>query len=349
VAAEASPLPPTRLRPFAALRNLVVFLAGLAAAASVLVALVPFPKMGNLSRKDQHYRKHRDDYSLVYVGSSRVFHEFIPKQFDAALAARGQAVKSFNFGQDGMWPPESLYMVRKIIAQRSPKLRWVLIDLMDIKVTFGEGEVGATTLRALYWHDWQHTMLAWQHLIEVDRLHQRTWEEKLTLCAVHASLWLERATALGEGNRRVEFILKLAQEKQLAPVPDEGFEVGGSGPLQGEALNTFTQELTRLKTNPPAKPINAALRRALDGIVRDLTEANLQPVFVIASSLYGAERFSDWLPTGVPVLAFDDPAKYPQLADPAHRFDPHHLDAVGAAEFTRLLAGRFAEILEARR
>jgi hypothetical protein len=41
---------------------------------------------------------------------------------------------------------------------------------------------------------------------------------------------------------------------------------------------------------------------------------------------------------GVPVLRYDLPDAYPELYDPALRFDSGHLSAEGARHFSRLLA-----------
>lgn len=45
--------------------------------------------------------------------------------------------------------------------------------------------------------------------------------------------------------------------------------------------------------------------------------------------------------------AFCDPERYPELYAPEHRFDDDHLDHEGAQLLTRLLARRFADMLDA--
>lgn len=332
--------------PLAAFRNGVVFFAALAAASSALSTLAGFPSLGNLTRKYQHIVDHGADYSLVYVGSSRVFHEFIPARFDAELAARGHTVGSFNFGQDGMWPPESFYLLRKILAARPARLKWVLVDLMGIRP---ELEGSETTLRAIYWHDLHHTWIALRHIIETAENGRRTVPEKLLACLHHSGLFLQRSCSLGTGHRQLELLLGLKQRKTPVEVTDGGYEPGKPGPLDGNQRATFLAALGGLKRNPQPRPIPASFRDALATITADVRAAGAEPVFVVASNLYGAERFTDWPPAGVTVLAFDDPEKYAQLYDPDHRFDPHHLDPAGAEDFTRLLAARFAELLDTKR
>jgi len=283
---------------------------------------------------------------LIYLGSSRVFHEFIPAQFDADLATRGYQLRSFNFGQDGMWPPESFYMLRQILAMKPPQLKWVLIDLMAIKSEIDGNE---STLRAVYWHDLRHTWIAWRHALQVDMLGQRTPREKAEAIWRHAQLWGQRATGLGHGHDQIEVALKLADEKKPRPVVAAGFEAGGIGPLRGEMLKMFTRAVDRLKTNPPRRPIHPVLRDALEQVIKEVRAAGAEPVFVVAANIFGAERYNNWPPAGVEILRFDDPNRYPDLYDPAHRYDPHHLDATGAQAFTRHLAEQFLNVLERKR
>lgn len=326
---------------------MLLFVLGLAATSAILTAYAPFPKLGNLWRKYHHLQEHGEKYSLLYIGSSRVFHEFIPEQFDAELSAKGHRIRSFNFGQDGMWPPESFYMLRQILASRPPGVKWILIDLMGIKTQIEEDD---TTLRALYWHDVRHTWMALRHIATVDMEGQRTFTEKANRSWHHLRLWMEQSTGLGRGYEQAEVILKLARSKKITRVQDGGFEVGGAGPLRGEMLELFNRAVQKLKTDPPEpKPIQPVLRDALEDVIAEVRAAGAEPVFVVAAGIFGTERFSDWSPVGARVLRFDNPVRFPDLYDPAQRYDPHHLDERGARAFTRRLAEAFAPLLEEKR
>ena len=226
---------------------------------------------------------------------------------------------------------------------RPPKLKWVLIDLMAIR---GEIDGNETTKRAVYWHDWRHTWMACRHVVEVDMEGQRSLSEKADACWRHLNLFAQQATALGRGNEMLETKLKLRQERRTEKVPNEGFEEGGKGPLKGGMLSHFNKSVANLKTDRTPRAIQPVLRDALDDVVHMVRAAGAEPIFVVASSIYGAERFRDWPGERVTVLRFDDPNAYPDLYDPANRYDPHHLDLVGAQRFTRHLAEQFADVLE---
>ena len=332
------------MSPFRIFRNLAAFLVGLVLTCVVLSQFVPFPRVSNLWRKYLHMQDHLDKYSLIYIGSSRVFHEFIPGQFDQALAKRGHKENSFNFGQDGMWPPESLYMIRQILDLHPKKLKWVLIDLMQIK-PFLEGN--ETSLRGMYWHDWQHTWIALQHVMASPDV-PRPLSERLDQSLTHLLLWTQRSLNAGSGSQRFQVAMKLEREKKADPVEDDGWEAGPIRQLSQKDIDAFNNELVRLKTIQP-KPIPPLLRDSLDSVTKEIRAAGAEPIFVVASGFYGRERFTDWPPPGVTVFAFDDPEKYPELYNYEHRFDVHHLDPRGAVDYTRILADRFAKFLEEKK
>ncbi len=330
-------------RPLKITGSIAAFIAGMVLASSAISLVAPFPKIGNLARKYEHIAENGDKYSMIYVGSSRVFHEFIPQQFDAALAARGHEIHSLNFGQDGMWPPESLYMLRKILATKPRALRWVFIDLSPIKPLIPGSE---TTLRSVYWHDLRHTWMALRYITSVPMEGQRTLGEMLSRTSQHLSLWSERFAFAGAGSDRLQLAVGLEREKKSVTLQKAGFEEGNPGPIRGEDLKIFDERLAILRNAQP-KPIWPVFRDALEDIIKDVRAAGAEPIFVVPANLAMVVRFSDWPPVGVNVFAFDDPNRFPQFYNPEHRCDLEHLDPQAAAEFTHALAERFAQFLEA--
>lgn len=279
---------------------------------------------------------------MIYIGSSRVFHEFMPQEFDAEMGARGHRVKSLNFGQDAMWPPESFYMLRQILSVKPKGLKWVFIELMSINPV---PEGFDSSLRFIYWHDWRHTWLALRSTVTESVGGQRTAEEKAAQAWRHLALWGQRFAHAGAGCERLQIALNLKREKAPAPILNAGFEIGKLGPLRGKELQKFEEQLVRFRTFKPA-PITPAFRDALAEVVAEVRAAGAEPIFVVSSNTRGRERFTDWPPPGVTVFAFDDPDKFPALYDAKHRCDVAHLDPIAAKEFTRLLAERFARFLE---
>ena len=61
--------------------------------------------------------------------------------------------------------------------------------------------------------------------------------------------------------------------------------------------------------------------------------------------MMASEIISRMEQTGAQLLDVDDPVRFPQLTDPALRFDEMHLDQKGAAVYTACLAELFVEYL----
>lgn len=100
---EAVDPSPTRLSVAVILRNCGAFLAAVVLGCFVLYSLRSFPDVPGIGPKYGYFREHKDRYDVLFVGSSRFYHQIIPKQFDTRVGENGDArLRSFNFGYDGM-------------------------------------------------------------------------------------------------------------------------------------------------------------------------------------------------------------------------------------------------------
>ncbi len=327
--ASTTTAPPRRLR---ALRNAVLFLAACTLGCTVLGRLAPFPEVPGIFPKWSYFRENRARFDVLFVGSSRFYHQIIPAQFDAAVGG----VRSFNFGYDGMWPPESFYLLRQLLALRPPNLKWVVIDLMDINTQLDERNV--STLRMAYWHDLAHTRLAFQDIL-ASRWHP---EQKFDLLLQHGRLCLSQVLNLGRGADLLNKILapKQPRKKPFAWEEVAGFEPGPDRALEGAELKSFQRTVERLQQDLPPAPVRPVFREALGDLIRDVRRAGAEPIFVIAPTINFRENFTE-VPGNVAVFAFNRPAEQPELFNPDKHYDSWHLNEKGAVDFTALLAAKF--------
>ena len=128
---------------------------------------------------------HAAETDTVFIGSSRVFHQFIPRQFDEAMRAAGQPTRSLNLGVDGMVAPESYFAVEDFLSLH-PRLRWVFIELQPIQPRFPKHYDG--TIRAWWWHDWKNTLLVVRASLREPYLAERSRFETLR---AHAALLID--------------------------------------------------------------------------------------------------------------------------------------------------------------
>ncbi len=75
------------------------------------------------------FQEHKDDYDIVFIGSSRVYHGLSPKLFDEIAARAGHRWRAFNLGVDRMKTPGCLAVARKVAALQPAKLRYLFFEL----------------------------------------------------------------------------------------------------------------------------------------------------------------------------------------------------------------------------
>ncbi len=313
----------------------LLFLLACAAGCAVLGKIAPFPDVPGIYPKWSYFREHRDRIDVLFLGSSRFYHQIIPAQFEAAA---GSHLRSFNFGYDGMWPPESFYLLRQLLAMRPAKLKWVVIDLMDINTQIDDRN--NSTLRTAYWHDLRHTALAFHNILD-SAFHP---SQKAGFLLQHASLCGARMMNLGSGADLLQTRLnpRPARRRPYTWADTAGFEAGPDRELEGKVREGYLATVERLKASLPPQPVRPIFRQALREIIADVRRAGAEPIFVIAPTLNARENFTD-IPDGAAVIALNDPNQHPELFDPAKHYDGWHLNPRGAIDFTAILARKFLE------
>jgi hypothetical protein len=348
----------SRLRP-ASLTALAV--ASFAVAAALLGRVAPYPEMGILDDKLRFFEARRDDYDVLFFGSSRVLRGVVPEVFDAEMAAHGVPVRSFNFGIDGMGSHEASAVVRRVLALRPRRLRWVVVELDG-----WSGELPPENRfkrRTVFWHDRAETLAA----LETVRLAERPWARRLELSGAHLLHLAARGTAAGRGRDLVQ-----RAREGIAPGAEAGRREaaaelarhGGFGPFSSAAYGTPTTHPFRRRFLETLPVYRLAVERlpAANRADRGLAGYNVPAVArqVAAIRRAGAEPIHLITPTPTPtpelyrladagavprLLAFNDPVAYPELFAQDHRFDAEHLTTEGARRFSRLLAARMAGVL----
>src|SRR3954451_7292634 len=112
-------------------RNVAAVLVGLAAllvTSAIVHALLPPMVPKGIAAKLKFYSEHKDEYDTVVVGTSRLYYTVSPEIFDGVTREKGMPTRTFNFGIDGMHPPENFYVLEQILKTRPRKLKWVLFE-----------------------------------------------------------------------------------------------------------------------------------------------------------------------------------------------------------------------------
>src|SRR6476659_1816486 len=112
--------------------------AGLAVIGFILVcaclrAALPFPEVGNVASHLRFFKKHRNEFDTLFIGSSQIHHDISPAIFDGVMRDRGHPTRSFNLGINGMLVGESSYILEQALATKPAHLKWVFIELDELE------------------------------------------------------------------------------------------------------------------------------------------------------------------------------------------------------------------------
>ena len=121
-----------RVRQYIACLGFALLLASAGAARS--------QEVGPIARKLHWCETHKDNFDIVFVGSSRVFHGLSPRIFDQAARANGQRWRSFNLGMDKMGMAQSMAIIRELVATGPRHLKYVFFELEPGTGTLAGGQ-----------------------------------------------------------------------------------------------------------------------------------------------------------------------------------------------------------------
>lgn len=347
-------------RPLARLVRRDLFLGFLLAFALTSAAVgrfAGFPELGALDDKLRYFAAHKDDYDLIFVGSSRIHRGVVPAVFDAGLAEAGRPLRSFSFGLLGMQPHEAASLVRRLVAMEPARLRFVVIEPGDFDPAIPREN--RFKQRAIFWHDLPQTRAAWGSVLR--RGGPFTGQADLLL--THGLHFAARCLSLDRG---FDLLRRLSPAAAPRPARSEAAEIArrqGFLPYTEDSY-TFSEERRAFLADPAAYARQvrrlAELRAegepssgSRDGEIfaaqiAELERARIAAVYLVPATTQalpaiGALHRRGELPR---LLDFGDPSRYPELYAPERRFDTEHLTQEGAELFSRLLAERFSrEIL----
>lgn len=338
-------------------RDLFAAVVSCALALAGLRALTPYPDDYGLGAKLEHFAEHRDEFDLVYLGSSRVYRSFVPELVDAELAARGHALRSFNLGVAGMGDFEADWLLREVLAMEPERLRRVVLEVPLYSPELFEAN--AHSARVIAWHDFEGTLGA---LEATELLAGASRHELLRL---HLELWARRALHLGQGRRLIARALGDDRERARHGLSREmlgaarGYLALEDTPgeeyarRRGEFLAQPQEHARRVERIPVDRRLRPGLGSYPLGLlaerVASLRAAGIEPIFVAVPGARARATVYSLVDEGrvEGLLDFNDPARYPELFTPESRFDRNHLTRESAARFSRTFAAALARRLDA--
>ena len=300
---------------------------------------------------------------MLFIGSSRAYHGFVPEEFDRVLAERGPPeLRSFNLGITGLRLYGVVDLARRLrdVLPSAPAEggRWVLVDpespelfrdrqdrLMRGVVNWYDPPAARSEIGWILSSDMPgeqkrefvaQTLLALAvNLGNVGRA--VPWIEDLLDLAVAGETLDERRGPRGDGFRAKGWV----KAEQVERKHEEFL-------LRERAWPHRVEQLARMRA--PREPLTRWSRDLFARIQSEFARLGAETVFVIQPSLYLQGELIQAHRQGlVPnLLRFNQPARRPELYAFETRWEESHPNELGARLFTRTLAAEFADFLDAR-
>ncbi|HEX8077126.1 MAG TPA: hypothetical protein VF511_04875 [Chthoniobacterales bacterium] len=324
---------------------LTAFIATSALIHSLLPPMIP----KGVAAKLRFFSEHKDEFDTVVVGTSAFYYSVSPEIFDATTRENGLPTRTFNFGIDGMHPPENFYVLDQILKTRPQKLKWILLELGEVRARW-DNILG--TQRAVYWHDWPRTRLTLKQALNPRG--NANWFIQLT------RLWLARrdfALNLGLFGKqfanvgRAHDLLAAADRERYADAAlelgphNDGYRTAGDAMPADKAVS-YKQRLAQEISQANFKDLDPATDTGYRDAAQRIRAAGAAPVFVVAPVIFQTRPRFGQSPSPAPIIAFNDAQKYPEFYDPKVRIDDAHLTRPGAEDFCRVLARDFVRIAQ---
>jgi len=323
-------------------------------------AWLPWPAGGGLAAKVEAFADHKDEYDLVFFGSSRVAHGYVPEIIDAELTAAGHPLRSFNFGVDGMGSFETDHLVRRVLAMEPARLRYAVVEL-EAWVARRATHPRVKTDRSVAWHDLRQTFGVLRSIHNAFAPLALKWET----ARVHLELMGQRLVNAGRGRWWLAGLLvgfPGADEVTPAEVVATGgfipYRVDGDPGLERIRdrflvdPSGYEQAVARLtELDSPDSALRTYNMACLRSQIEAIESAGVEVIYALGPSVKG-KAFAQALLRGghVPTLLdFHRPARYPELYEVRYRLDGDHLNQEGAEVFSRAFAAELARHLSERR
>ncbi|HEX9619535.1 MAG TPA: hypothetical protein VF989_05340 [Polyangiaceae bacterium] len=312
-----------------------------------------------IGQKLEYFQRHKDDYTLVALGTSYTFRHFVPSAFDAVLTKAGHASRSFNFGVSRMLLAEASLLADEIVDLKPKKLRQVAIELGLFHDLGDDEDDDALSEREIGWHTPAETLAAVTQVMEG----KSDIDDKLDSLGSHVHAMLCNVTPAGRSARHFQEYwddeLDDTTAERYERVENDGYQsldeianlpwinARHQRFLAGAAA--FTKSVEKRRARPRVQRIGRRARTVLKRTAERLLAADLRPIFYESPSMYPQKRLNASLRKLVPVFSYNDPRRHSNLYRVEHRFDRGHLNHPGALLLSETFGRDFAAHLGGRR
>ena len=283
-------------------------------------------------------------YNTLFIGSSKTHYQVIPHLFDSLVNAHSPVkIHSYNFGIDGMLPPESFYIYKLLLQNDSLSLKNVIIELDFIKT---DDTRNMFTWRGFYWAN-QDTYRDYAAALLASKFSARFKAFNLVTLNIMAA---ENLYNLSKFNAYLDFISHRSQNDTDAG--RAGFEPLPHPKLFSNAVQSAIDKTRDASVNGFANYNRWALAKpnqAYAGYLHSLLDVSkkkgIRLIFMLPPQ-WDANQYRELFPVLKTIpngnkIIMAGLAGHPYLFTEKYLFDGDHLNGAGAALFTKDIARQF--------
>ncbi|MBI4881247.1 MAG: hypothetical protein HY812_16550 [Planctomycetes bacterium] len=335
--------------------NAVLCLGALAATCAAVAALSPEPDPQFYGAKFRAFEETKDEYDIVFFGTSQTFYTLIPATIDRQLASAGLPLRSYNFGLFGAEGFEVDHMIERVLDLEPRRLKWIVAEWTQWSAV-PRHEANLYTDRSIFWHTFGRTVEA---VRSVWLSHARLGRKLAVTCA-HLNLMCQRYSGYGQAKPILEALFPGGMRYRHELVVEEMREKRGNMSLQPSA------EVTSIEAPAGDLDAFAELREGLDAenaaqVDLGVHNAHVQRRQIERMAAAGVEVLYFTLPGAGPApeayrlaergdlpafLGLNSAARYPGIYRPEFYFDRIHLNDLGAARASYIVGQALARYLK---
>ena len=338
------------------LLHILLFVASLLFASTMLRDLEVLPFWGWSAQKIEVMRSHGEDYDTVFLGSSRLQYAAMPEVFDSRSGELGRPTSSYSLCFSGTRMLDNVRILDWLIVNKPRNLNRVIVELH-------------TTSQEIRETQWMTDQEIQMHApcVFLDRMDAILFADKpiwsrcqeAGYCVIHTIM---SQLCIGQGARIVQDHVDLANGGRLSrvwDVPDRGWVSIDATAM--DHMKRFHEEFSTDRrpyeavagekaVDPSPQWLHGGSRVGpiLD-IIRRLRDAGIEPVFVVMPSLvwdFQGRDIVNQVRKFARVLELDRASEHRPMFDLASFYDTSHLDAEAARVFSCFLAERLVECKE---
>lgn len=324
--------------------------------------LIPMPNFLGHWSKWEYYRHHRHGLDALWIGTSHIARDVDNPTIQARLAGRGMHLEMFNFGIPGMNAYEQDYMLQRILALGSRRLKYVFIEGGPIAMGVHPRHIFRSpddndTHRSAMWHTPRQTA----KVLDQVWLLPLPWVDRLDHAYQHLRIMGRNLSSYGLG-REIRRGLRGVRIDHPWLEETGGFRTWADThpdqPVHSHEFARLAAELGEEALLTLIPPDRLATHTDLSGLNLDFYRqqyaaakaAGVTLIYVVMpGSTASSERPLLHREGVIPVLwNFNDPGRYPEFFRVRNRWDEEHLNADGIALMTDLLTEYLAAYLAGR-